>query len=131
VLLDRALSQFDGNQQLLATRTRLENTREERLAEEARLLALTMGQLAVDAVPWGQVKEIKDSNGQLVQGLSSSRSTPFLVTLPAGSYTVSITDSDGGSPQTMSIDVVAQQVVATVAKFESLTADEYFNRSSW
>jgi serine/threonine-protein kinase PpkA len=131
VLLDRALSHFEGNQQLQATRSELEDTRAERLAEEARRLAATMGKLAIDAVPWGQVTEIKNSDGTVMQVLPSSRSTPMLVSLVEGNYTVSITDGDGGSPQELSVSVVAQQVVATTAKFDSMSADEYFDRSSW
>jgi hypothetical protein len=130
VLLDRALSHFEGNQQLLDTRQSLEKARDERLAEEARRLAALMGQLAIDAVPWGQVTEIRNADGE-VQKLPTSQSTPLLVSLMAGNYTVTIVNSDGGSSQDVSVNVVAQQVATATTKFESLTADDYFERSSW
>jgi hypothetical protein len=89
-----------------------------------------MGQLAIDAVPWGEVTEIKDADGK-IHKLPTNHSTPLLMNLMAGSYTVSIRNSDGSSPQNLSIDVVAQQTVVATAKFDSLTADDYFERSSW
>ena len=89
-----------------------------------------MGQLAIDAVPWGQVTEIRNSDGT-VQDLPSVNTTPLLVYLMAGSYTVSITNSDGGPPQSLTVNVVAQQVATTTAEFNSLTADEYFERANW
>ena len=131
VLLNRGLRHFEGNQQLLATRAELQKSKDDRLAQERVQRAARMGQLAIDAVPWGEVTEIKDSQGNTVQVLPTSRSTPMLVSLEAGNYTVSIKNSDGGSPQNLSVSVVAQQVETAIAEFESLTADEYFERSSW
>ncbi|MBT8071659.1 MAG: protein kinase [Gammaproteobacteria bacterium] len=130
VLLDRALSHFEGNQQLLNSRNALEKAKADRLAEEARRLAAMMGQLAIDAVPWGEVTEIRDAEGN-VQQLPASNSTPMLVKLMAGSYTVSIRDSEGGTPQNLSVNVIAQQTAVATARFDSLTADAYFERSSW
>jgi len=130
LLLDRALSHYQGNQRLLETRSALERAKRERLAEEARRLAALKGQLAIDAVPWGEVTEIRDANGN-VQELPASHSTPLLVTLMAGSYTVSVRNSDGGSPQDLTVNVVAQQTATATAKFKTLTADDYFERSNW
>jgi serine/threonine protein kinase len=130
LMLDRALSHYQGNQRLMNSRNQLERAREERLAEEARRLAALMGQLAIDAVPWGEVTEIRDAQGAL-QELPSNNSTPMLLSLMSGSYTVSIQNGDGGSPQNLSIDVIAQQTVVATAKFDALTADDYFERSSW
>ena len=100
------------------------------MAEEARRLAALMGQLAIDAVPWGEVTEIRDAEGN-TQELSGSLTTPLLVTLMSGNYTVSIRDSNGGSPQDLAVTVVAQQTATATAKFDSISADEYFERSNW
>jgi len=89
-----------------------------------------MGQLAVDALPWGEVTQIRDADGK-VQELPSNHSTPLLVSLLAGNYTVSIRNSDGGSPQELPIIVVAQQTVTATAKFNTLTTEDYFERSNW
>jgi tetratricopeptide (TPR) repeat protein len=130
VLLDRALSHYADNQQLLTSRRSLEKARRDRLEEEARRLAALMGKLAIDAVPWGEVTEIRDADGN-AQELTGSLTTPLLVTLMSGNYTVSIRDSNGGSPQDLSVTVVAQQTATATAKFDSLSADEYFERSNW
>ncbi|MGA9575459.1 MAG: protein kinase [Lysobacterales bacterium] len=130
VLLDRALGYYSNNQQLLDSKNALEKAKQERLAEEARRLAALMGKLAIDAVPWGEVTEIRNAKGE-TQELPSSHSTPMLISLLAGNYTVSIRDSNGGSPKDLSVTVTAQQTVVASAKFDSLTADDYFERSSW
>ncbi len=130
VLLDRALSHYEGNQQLLDTRNTLEKAKKDRLAEEARRLAAMMGKLAIDAVPWGEVTEIRDAKGN-AQELPGNLSTPLLVTLMAGDYTVSIRDGNGGTPKQLKVNVVAQKTAVATAQFDSLTADDYFERSNW
>ena len=130
VLLDRALNHYEGNQRLLSSRSALEKVKRDRLAEEARRLAALMGKLAIDAVPWGEVVEIRDANGK-TQEISGSLTTPLLVNLMSGNYVVSIRDSNGGSPQDLAVTVVAQQTATAIAKFDSLSADEYFERSNW
>ena len=130
ILLDRALSHYEGNQRLMDARRALEKVRDDRLAEEARRLAAMQGKLAIDASPWGEVTEVRDADGN-TQNIPGGQSTPLLMTLMAGSYTILINDSNGGSPQTLSVNVVAQQTVVATANFDSLTADDYFERSSW
>jgi hypothetical protein len=129
-LLDRALSHYEGNQRLLASRNSLEKARKDRLAEEVKRLAALMGNLAIDAVPWGEVTEIRDADGN-TQQLDGNLTTPLLVNLMSGNYTVSIRDSNGGSAQELAVTVVAQQTATATAKFDSLSADEYFARSNW
>jgi len=130
VLLDRALSYYSNNQQLLDSKNALERARQTRLAEEARRLAAMQGKLAIDAVPWGEVTEIRNTDGK-TQDLPDNRSTPMLVTLMAGEYTVSIRDGNGGSPKQLTITVPAQQTTVAKAQFDSLSADDYFERSNW
>jgi serine/threonine-protein kinase PpkA len=130
VLIDRALTYYQGNQRLLNARVTLERMKSDRLAEEAARLAALRGQLAIDATPWGEVTEIRNADGE-VQTLPSNHATPLLVSLMSGSYTVSIRNSDGGSPQELPVNVVAQQTVVATAKFNSLTTDDYFERSNW
>jgi len=130
VLLDRALSYYSNNQQLLDSKNALERARQARLAEEARRLAAMQGKLAIDAVPWGEVTEIRNTDGK-AQELPDNRSTPMLVTLMAGNYTVSIRDGNGGSPKQVTVNVPAQQTTVATAQFDSLSADDYFERSNW
>jgi len=130
VLLDRALSYYSNNQQLLDTKSALEKARQDRLAEEARRIAAMQGKLAIDAVPWGEVTEIRSNDGK-TQDLPDNRSTPMLVILMAGNYTVSIRDGNGGSPKQLTVNVAAQKTAVATAQFDSLSADDYFERSNW
>ena len=130
VMLDRALSYYSNNQQLLNSKGALEKAKQDRLAEEARRLAAMMGKLAIDAMPWGEVTEIRGADGK-VQELPGSRTTPMLVSLMAGNYTVSVSDGNGGASKNLSVTVAAQQTVVASAKFDSLSADDYFERSNW
>jgi len=130
VLLDRALGYYANNQQLLDSKRALEKARQDRLAEEARRIAAMQGKLAINAVPWGEVTEVRNADGK-VQDLPSNRTTPMLLTLMAGNYTVSVRDSNGGAPKDLSVKVAAQETVVASAKFDSLTADDYFERSNW
>ena len=115
---------------MLASRNALEKVRKDRLEEEARRLAALMGKLVIDAVPWGEVTEIRNTDGN-TQELNGSLTTPLLVTLMSGEYTVSVRDSNGGSSQDLTITVMAQQTATATAKFDSLNADQYFERSNW
>jgi len=130
VLLDRALGYYANNQQLLDSKRALEKARQDRLAEEARRIAAMQGKLAIDAVPWGEVTEIRNADGKN-QDLPDNRSTPMLVTLMAGNYTVSVRDGNGGSPKQLTVSVAAQQTAVATAQFDSLSADAYFERSNW
>jgi tetratricopeptide (TPR) repeat protein len=131
LLIDRALTHFDNNSTLAATRRTLEQSRQARIeAERARIVAMT-GQLAIDALPWGEVVEIRDSQGSLVNDLPSSRVTPMIVSLLEGNYTVKLRADDGNAVRDVPVSVVAQQVVTASENFNSLNVDDYFERSNW
>jgi len=129
-LLDKGLQHFDNNPQLIATRGQLVDAREQRIAEERARIAAMTGQLAIDAVPWGEVVEIVDAEGN-AQELPPSTSTPLLVPLLEGEYTVSIRQEEGSAPVDLAVNVVAQQVRTAQAEFGNMTADQYFERSGW
>lgn len=129
-LLDKGLEHFDNNPQLVATRGTLEDQRAQRIAEEQARIAAMTGRLAIDAVPWGEVVQIVDAQGN-AQELPSSTSTPLLVPLLEGAYTVSIRQEEGSPPVELAVNVVAQQVQTAQAEFGNMTADQYFERSGW
>jgi tetratricopeptide (TPR) repeat protein len=130
-LLDRALTHFDNNAILTSTRQNLEQSQQARInAERARIIAMT-GQLAIDALPWGEVVEIRDGSGSLVDDLPRSRVTPMVVSLLEGSYTVKVRADDGQAVRDIPVTVVAQQVVTAKENFNSLAADDYFEKSGW
>ena len=130
VLLDKGLEYFSGNPELTNTRQELVQQRDQRMAaEKARIAAMT-GKLAIDAIPWGEVVSIKGADGKAVN-LPDQTATPLVVPLLEGKYTVSVKNDAGGPPVELQAVVVAQQVATTTAKFDSMTADDYFERSGW
>jgi len=90
---------------------------------------LPTGVLVIDAVPWATVSAIQDEGGS-PQTLPSSLSTPFSVTLPAGSYHVTLT---GPPPEskvvtvTVRVDVNGVAVVP-ITKFRTVTPEQYFEQ---
>ena len=54
-----------------------------------------------------------------------------LVDLLKGNYTVTVQGDNGEAPQTLNVTVLAQQVETTTAMFDSMSADQYFERSGW
>jgi len=129
-LLEKGLGHFVDNPELRSVQASLVQQREIRVAEEQALREATMGRLAIDAVPWGEVIQIVDKSGQ-PQPLPTVNSTPVVFSLPAGEYTVSIRNEPNGQPEQVSVSVIAQQVELLIHPFNSLTADEYFDRSGW
>jgi hypothetical protein len=83
----------------------------------------------IDAVPWATVSAIQDESGN-PQTLPSSPSTPLSVTLPAGSYHVTLT---GPPPEskvvtvTVRVDVNGVAVVP-ITKFQTVTPEQYFEQ---
>jgi hypothetical protein len=129
LMLEKALGHFSGNPILVAARTGIEQTRRERAEEERKRIAAISGQLAIDAMPWGVVREIRKQDGSLVQ-LNGEAQTPYVLTLVEGGYSVLIRN-DAGVESTRQVDVLAQQLVLVRADFELVSADEYFEKSGW
>jgi hypothetical protein len=90
----------------------------------------TAGTLVVDAVPWGEVVEIRAADGR-VQTLAGSRSTPFLVALPAGAYTVSIRGPDGRETKSVSVSLGASATESRLIEFRRVDARAYFRRAGF
>jgi serine/threonine protein kinase len=129
-VLDQGLRHFAGNPQLLSARGLLVQQLEQRLAAAEEERRLNTGQLAIDALPSGTVTGIVDSAGQPVP-LPDNPVTPLVLPLLKGDYTITIGGDNGGQPQTMTVTVVAQAVERTTARFDTIDADQYFERSGW
>jgi hypothetical protein len=87
------------------------------------------GVLVIDAVPWATITAIQSENGEQ-QPLPSPASTPMMLTLPAGTYVVSVTGPPPESqPQQVTVQVQpnAGTVVPTM-QFRALTPEEYFEQ---
>ncbi len=101
-------------------RTRLAALREQRERE----LAAQNGELVINALPWGYVDQVLDDARRPVT-LPEDRSTPLRLTLPAGSYYVTLRHP--GSSKTVSAfaRVQPRQRAQASATFAARSADEY------
>jgi serine/threonine-protein kinase len=101
----------------------------------AAVVALTMmqtgpvptGYLVVDAVPWASIASIQTEDGEPVT-LPQGASTPFAMSLPAGSYQVAVAGPPPESQrQTLTIQVEpGASTVAPLIRFRTVTPEEYF-----
>ena len=87
------------------------------------------GALAIDAVPWATVTRIEAEDGT-VQPLPAEASTPLTLTLPLGTYRITLA---GPPPQQESRVVTVQVSAEAVAspapeRFTTITLDEYFEQ---
>jgi len=129
LMIEKALGHLSGNQILISARGQIKKTQRDRAEAERQRIAAISGQLAIDATPWGAVKEIRNQDGTLI-ALNGETQTPFVQTLVEGVYTV-IIHSDTGVERTESVNVLRQQLVMVRADYELISADEYFEKSGW
>jgi hypothetical protein len=85
------------------------------------------GILVIDAVPWGVVTSIENERGEHV-AVPASASTPFNLSLPAGTYHIVLT---GPPPESKRADVSATvtsagTIVAPRTEFQVITPEQYF-----
>ena len=87
------------------------------------------GAVSIDAMPWATVTRIEAADGT-EQTIPTATTTPLLLTLPIGTYRVTLT----GPPPDLESRVVTFEVqadgTATAApeRFRTMTADEYFEQ---
>jgi len=98
-------------------------------AEQAKLEA-QRGQLVLNAYPWGKVESVLDANRQPV-ALPADATTPFTLTLPAGSYVITFRHPDAAKPAQVIAKVEAQKRSTANAAFTTISAQEYFSRAGW
>jgi serine/threonine-protein kinase len=85
------------------------------------------GTLVIDALPWGTVSAIEMQNGERVP-LPSPASTPLLISLPGGTYQVTVTGPPPESQTqrlTVRVDSNASNVAPPV-RFRVMSAEDYF-----
>jgi len=85
------------------------------------------GSLVIDAVPWASITSIQGEDGEAVT-LPRAASTPFAMSLPAGTYQVVVAGPPPESQrQTFTVRVEANaSAVAPMIRFRALTPEEYF-----
>ncbi|MFK7956037.1 MAG: protein kinase [Lysobacterales bacterium] len=124
-----ALELFPNNAALVAARSDISARQSRRADEEQARLAALMGQLAIDATPWGEVIQVTGPEGSVA--LPDDASTPLLLSLPEGNYQLVVQSTDAAQPVRLTAQVQRQRVVRARAQFTELDADSYFERSGW
>jgi hypothetical protein len=87
------------------------------------------GTAIVDAVPWANITSIRSEGGEEL-ALPTPASTPVALTLPEGTYTITLA---GPAPEsktetvTVRVDVGGTSVVP-ITRFRSMTVEEYFEQ---
>jgi Protein kinase domain len=88
------------------------------------------GTLVIDAVPWGEVVAVVDGSGRSL-ALEAARSTPFLVALPVGPYTVSVRGPDGRETKSVAVSLGASATESRIVEFRRVDARAYFRRAGF
>jgi hypothetical protein len=88
------------------------------------------GTTIIDAVPWATVTAVKDERGEPQALPAPPLATPLVLTLPAGTYDVTLTGpSPEAKTQTVRVTVqVGGTTVVPVTRFQSMSVDDYFEQ---
>jgi hypothetical protein len=88
------------------------------------------GTTIIDAVPWATVTAVRNESGEAQELTASQASTPLALTLPAGTYQITLT----GPPPESTTETVSVRVdaggtsVVPLTRFQRMTAEEYFEQ---
>jgi serine/threonine protein kinase len=88
------------------------------------------GELVINAYPWGSVESVLDANRQPVK-LPADATTPLLLSLPAGSYVVTVRHPQAAKSTQVIAKVEAKKRAVADAAFPTITSQEYFSRAGW
>jgi hypothetical protein len=88
------------------------------------------GTTIIDAVPWATITAIIDDSGAAQPLPASPATTPMALTLPAGTYQITLTGpSPESKTETVSVTIEANgTAVVPVTRFQGLSVDEYFEQ---
>ena len=100
------------------------------VAAEQEQEAALRGELVINAQPWGTVESVLDANRQPVK-LPADASTPLTLSVPAGSYVVTIRHPRADKPTQVIAKVEAKKRANADAAFPTISAQEYFSRAGW
>jgi serine/threonine protein kinase len=87
------------------------------------------GAVLVDAVPWGTVTAVRSADGK-EHVLPSDALTPLLITLPPGSYDITVAGPGSGSAsQQVRVEVAPDALAsAPIVRFATVTVEDYFGQ---
>ncbi len=104
--------------------SRVEELQKQRDAEQAA----QNGELVINALPWGTVDQVLDSSRKPMP-LPDERTTPLRLTLPAGSYYVTLRHPGSNKSVSAFARVTRGQRSQTSASFPTLSAEEYLKNA--
>ncbi len=108
-----------------SAQTRIEILKKQREVE----LASQTGSLVINALPWGTVDQVLDAARKPVP-LPAERTTPLTLTLPEGSYYVTLSHPSSGKTVSAFARVSAGKSSQTSGSFPTLSADEYLKNAA-
>ncbi len=92
-------------------------------------LAAQNGTLVINALPWGIVDRVLDASRKPVD-LPEERTTPLTLTLPAGSYYVTLRHPNSGKTVSAFARVSAGKSIETSGSFPTLSTEEYLKHAA-
>jgi len=88
------------------------------------------GELLLNALPWANVESVVDEHQQAVK-LPADVSTPFVLQLPAGKYSVTFRNPQSTKPLQVAVAVEAGKRAQAVTAFATTSAQGYLSRAGW
>ncbi len=89
-----------------------------------------MGQVRIDANPWGRIEWIRGASGSTID-LPEARSTPFLIALPAGNYQARVAYPHGQTSERCDLRVRSDQLTTCWLDLAPVDANSYFQKIGW
>jgi len=129
-IVEYGLISYPGNPRLMQTRVTVLQRRSEHEKQERERIAAMSGILAIDAVPWARVLEVRNSE-QILQELPDSTETPLYMTLLEGDYTVIVAAADSDAQFELSASVRRQEVETIRPDGAQMNSQDYFEKSGW
>jgi hypothetical protein len=90
--------------------------------------AANAGELLLNATPWARVDAVADGSGRAM-ALPDESSTPLLLKLPAGTYSVVFRQPLDGKSRQLTVSVEGQKRATLTAAFTAPDAKEYFKHA--
>lgn len=92
--------------------------------------AANAGELLLNATPWARVDAVADGSGRAM-ALPDDNTTPLLLKLPAGTYSVVFRQPLDGKSKQLTVGVEAQKRATLSAAFAAPSAQEYFKHAGF
>lgn len=129
-LLSQYAERFGNDPALPAVRTQFADVAARLRDDEARRIAESAGRLVLLAAPWGEVDSVVNTGSAQTVPLPTDRSTPMVLTVPAGVYRV-VFKHPNARAVTQLGELKPKSEVQVVASFPSLSKEEYLRRAGF